>query len=96
MENQATDRAFRIGQTKDVHVHKLICAGTLEDRIDLMIEIKQETADQVVGATSGTVAHRALQRRAPGRAGPQRSLRRLTADSPRSNVNCSDVDKERR
>ena len=52
VENQATDRAFRIGQTKDVHVHKLICAGTLEDRIDLMIEVKQETADQVVGATS--------------------------------------------
>ena len=52
VENQATDRAFRIGQTKDVHVHKLICAGTLEDRIDLMIELKQETADQVVGATS--------------------------------------------
>ena len=52
VENQATDRAFRIGQTKDVHVHKLICAGTLEDRIDLMIETKQETADQVVGATS--------------------------------------------
>ena len=52
VEKQATDRAFRIGQTKDVHVHKLISAGTLEDRIDLMIEIKQETADQVVGATS--------------------------------------------
>ena len=52
VENQATDRAFRIGQTKDVHVHKLICAGTLEDRIDRMIEIKQETADQVVGTTS--------------------------------------------
>ena len=52
VENQATDRAFRIGQTKDVHVHKFICAGTLEDRIDLMIEAKQETAKQVVGATS--------------------------------------------
>ena len=52
VENQATDRAFRIGQTKDVHVHKLICAGTLEDSIDLMIETKQETADQVVGTTS--------------------------------------------
>ena len=51
VENQATDRAFRIGQTKDVHVHKFICAGTLEDRIDLMIDIKQETAQQVVGAT---------------------------------------------
>ncbi len=52
VENQATDRAFRIGQTKDVHVHKMICAGTLEDRIDLMIEAKQQTADQVVGTTS--------------------------------------------
>ncbi len=52
VENQATDRAFRIGQTRDVHVHKLICAGTLEDRIDLVIENKQETADQVVGTTS--------------------------------------------
>ena len=52
VENQATDRAFRIGQTRDVHVHKMICAGTLEDRIDLMIEAKQETAEQVVGATS--------------------------------------------
>ena len=52
VENQATDRAFRIGQTKDVHVHKMICAGTLEDRIDQMIEAKQETAQQVVGSTS--------------------------------------------
>ena len=52
VENQATDRAFRIGQTKDVHVHKMICTGTLEDRIDLMIEAKQQTAEQVVGATS--------------------------------------------
>ena len=52
VENQATDRAFRIGQTRDVHVHKMICAGTLEDRIDLMIEAKQQTAEQVVGATS--------------------------------------------
>ena len=52
VENQATDRAFRIGQTRDVHVHKMICAGTLEDRIDAMIEAKQQTAEQVVGATS--------------------------------------------
>ena len=52
VENQATDRAFRIGQTKDVHVHKMICAGTLEDRIDLMIETKQQTAERVVGASS--------------------------------------------
>ena len=52
VENQATDRAFRIGQTRDVHVHKLICAGTLEDHIDALIEAKDETAQQVVGGSS--------------------------------------------
>jgi hypothetical protein len=50
VENQATDRAFRIGQTKTVHVHKLICTGTLEDRIDQMIEEKTELAETIVGA----------------------------------------------
>ena len=49
VENQATDRAFRIGQTKDVQVHKFLCAGTLEERIDQMIERKQKVAEQVVG-----------------------------------------------
>ncbi len=52
VENQATDRAFRIGQTKDVHVHKLICAGTLEDHIDALIEAKGETVQRVVGSKS--------------------------------------------
>ncbi|MBE3574736.1 MAG: DEAD/DEAH box helicase [Firmicutes bacterium] len=50
VENQATDRAFRIGQHKNVLVHKFICAGTLEERIDEMIEQKKELADLVVGA----------------------------------------------
>ncbi len=50
VENQATDRAFRIGQTRNVHVHKFICAGTLEDTIDDMIERKREIAESVVGA----------------------------------------------
>ena len=50
VENQATDRVFRIGQTKNVQVHKFICAGTLEDKIDEMIERKKEIADSVVGA----------------------------------------------
>ena len=54
VENQATDRAYRIGQERNVQVHKFICAGTLEDRIDEMIERKREIAEQVVGAGSLT------------------------------------------
>jgi SNF2 family DNA or RNA helicase len=49
VENQATDRAFRIGQTKNVEVHKFICAGTLEDKIDEIIERKVQVAENVVG-----------------------------------------------
>jgi non-specific serine/threonine protein kinase len=44
VENQATDRAFRIGQTKNVLVHKFVCRGTVEDKIDRMIEEKQQLA----------------------------------------------------
>lgn len=50
VENQATDRAFRIGQTKNVQVHKFVCAGTLEEKIDEMIERKKDVAGRVVGA----------------------------------------------
>ena len=50
VENQATDRAFRIGQTRNVMVHKFICAGTLEDRIDAMIAAKSSLAEAVVGS----------------------------------------------
>ncbi|MBI2863087.1 MAG: DEAD/DEAH box helicase [Chloroflexi bacterium] len=50
VENQATDRAFRIGQTKNVQVHKYVCVGTLEERIDAMIEQKKELADKIIGA----------------------------------------------
>jgi SNF2 family DNA or RNA helicase len=50
VENQATDRAFRIGQLRTVHVHKMISAGTLEERIDQMIEQKTELATQIIGA----------------------------------------------
>ena len=49
VEDQATDRAFRIGQKKNVFVHKFITLGTLEERIDLMIEDKKQMADSVVG-----------------------------------------------
>ena len=49
VENQATDRAFRIGQTKNVEVYKFICAGTMEERIDEILEKKVEIAENVVG-----------------------------------------------
>jgi SNF2 family DNA or RNA helicase len=49
VEDQATDRAFRIGQSKNVQVHKFLCAGTLEEKIDEMIEGKKEIAQEVIG-----------------------------------------------
>ncbi|MET7329107.1 DEAD/DEAH box helicase [Nonomuraea sp. NPDC005650] len=49
VEDQATDRAFRIGQRKNVQVRKLICAGTLEERVDQLIERKKALAERVVG-----------------------------------------------
>jgi SNF2 family DNA or RNA helicase len=48
VENQATDRAYRIGQERFVHVHKLISTGTLEEKIDSMLEKKQHLNDQVI------------------------------------------------
>src|SRR5690606_22029120 len=48
VENQATDRAYRIGQHRFVHVHKLITTGTLEEKIDLMLEKKQALNDEII------------------------------------------------
>jgi SNF2 family DNA or RNA helicase len=53
VENQATDRAFRIGQTQNVQVHKFLCIGTVEEKIDEMIERKQAVAEAVVGTGEG-------------------------------------------
>ena len=50
VENQATDRAFRIGQKKDVMVHKLVCSSTIEEKIDAIIESKKELAENVIGS----------------------------------------------
>ena len=50
VENQATDRAYRIGQSRTVHVHKFVCVGTLEEHIDQMIEQKTHLADNVIGS----------------------------------------------
>jgi SNF2 family DNA or RNA helicase len=56
IENQATDRAFRIGQKKNVLVHKFICRGTVEERIDEMIMRKTRVADEAIGGNeSGEV-----------------------------------------
>jgi SNF2 family DNA or RNA helicase len=53
VEDQATDRAFRIGQTKNVQVRKFICVGTMEERIDEMIERKKALAESIVGTGEG-------------------------------------------
>jgi superfamily II DNA or RNA helicase len=55
VENQATDRAFRIGQTKNVLVHKFICRGTVEDKIDQMIESKKQLAGDLLGGGADIV-----------------------------------------
>jgi SNF2 family DNA or RNA helicase len=53
VENQASDRAWRIGQTHTVLVHKMVCQGTIEERIDQLIESKRDLAERVVGAGEG-------------------------------------------
>jgi len=49
VEDQATDRAFRIGQQRNVQVRKFVCVGTVEERIDAMIESKRQLAERIVG-----------------------------------------------
>jgi non-specific serine/threonine protein kinase len=53
VEDQATDRAYRIGQKHNVQVRKFVCGGTLEERIDEMIEAKRALAERIVGAGEG-------------------------------------------
>jgi non-specific serine/threonine protein kinase len=55
VENQATDRAFRIGQKRNVLVHKFVCRGTVEERIDEMIVSKQAVADRILNQQSETM-----------------------------------------
>jgi len=49
VENQATDRAYRIGQKKNVLVHKFVCRGTIEEKIDALIESKKDLAESILG-----------------------------------------------
>ena len=51
VENQATDRAFRIGQKKNVMVHKFLTQGTIEEKIDRMLAEKAKLSDEVVAAS---------------------------------------------
>jgi SNF2 family DNA or RNA helicase len=55
VEDQATDRAFRIGQLRNVQVHKFLCVGTLEERIDEMIESKKSIVNEVIGTGEGWI-----------------------------------------
>jgi SNF2 family DNA or RNA helicase len=55
VENQATDRAFRIGQRRDVQVHKFICGGTLEESIDELIERKVALSESIVGRSEAWI-----------------------------------------
>ncbi len=50
VENQATDRAYRIGQHKNIMVHKFVCRGTIEEKIDALIEEKKDLAENILGA----------------------------------------------
>lgn len=50
VEDQATDRAWRIGQQRSVQVHKLVCAGTVEEKVDRLLESKRRLAASVLGA----------------------------------------------
>ena len=52
VEQQATDRAYRFGQRKHVYVHSLICTGTLEERIDALLDSKRELAEKVIAGRS--------------------------------------------
>jgi SNF2 family DNA or RNA helicase len=52
VEQQATDRAYRFGQRKHVYVHSLICTGTLEERIDQLLDSKRELAEKVIAGRS--------------------------------------------
>jgi non-specific serine/threonine protein kinase len=48
VENQATDRAFRIGQQRNVLVHKFVCRGTVEEKIDELIESKRQLSQELL------------------------------------------------
>jgi SNF2 family DNA or RNA helicase len=56
VEKQAADRIFRIGQTRNVQIHKFVTAGTLEENIQEMLERKKHLAESIIGADEGWLA----------------------------------------
>jgi SNF2 family DNA or RNA helicase len=56
VEDQATDRAWRMGQHRTVNVHKLVCEGTVEERIGAVIDDKRRLADAVIGTSEASVS----------------------------------------
>lgn len=72
VENQAIDRAYRIGQTRNVHVHIFCCRGTLEERIDELISSKKEIANRVIDSGDNWITELS-----------DRELQRLISLSPR-------------
>ena len=67
VEQQATDRVYRLGQRKHVFVHSLICTGTLEERIDQLLDSKRELAEKVIAGRSEDWLGEPRPRRDPGR-----------------------------
>ncbi len=61
VENQATDRTYRIGQTKNVFVHRLISSGTFEEKIDAMIKAKRELADMSIASGESWIANMSVE-----------------------------------
>ncbi len=56
VEDQASDRAWRIGQDRPVQIHRMICEGTIEDRIASLLDEKRHLADAIVGSGEGWIS----------------------------------------
>jgi non-specific serine/threonine protein kinase len=80
VENQATDRAFRIGQKKNVMVHKFVCTGTIEERIDALIEDKKGLAQKIIPAAAENWTTEMDDRRKPGPALHRHHRHHLSAE----------------
>ena len=76
VENQATDRAFRIGQTRNVLVHKFVCRGTVEEKIDQLIDSKRQLSQDLLEG-GGEVLLTEMKRRRAAEARRARSPRRV-------------------